>query len=575
MEEVDKIIIHSLRQIGCDVEENISSLSSFNTELVVQATIRCLEIIKPELGINPVLPENMAARFRIGMLLAQAVMDLGYKGDVGYQTFLYKSEADLRRVLIFLIEKFPKENDKTIIEPITKSEQIDKLISTSVSSKLSVPWLPYYCHKKRSKFDVRASNPFSTVTLNFPKSEDSEEYKDYAIHYEKTFLEQVPYSKNLLPSIIAANSREELKNCMTTEEKIEWLNQQKYGTKSDTSDCDIYSIDRLISQMGIPGSKSNGDLATSESISPEEEKEDENIIREKKLKLESDKLKSTIEELQTEITNIAFEMNKITAMEEAEARNLMNQEQESKYKLKAFELLENGRENVNKLETAIEAQINKLINLANKWEKHRLPLIEKYRKEKEKYSSEASASQKKLDELRALRVKERELIEECKNKEQQYSQLLSDVEKLPKEINRAPYAQRILEIINNIKKQKDEIDKVLADTREVQKEINTLTGKLERSFAIVDDMIFRDARSNDISKRAYKLLATLHGDCNEIVSLVQETGATIREIRDLEEQIESESSKNIGPNLERITADLKQMRQETAALTAQLHNKIS
>lgn len=148
-----------------------------------------------------------------------------------------------------------------------------------------------------------------------------------------------------------------------------------------------------------------------------------------------------------------------------------------------------------------------------------------------------SASQKKLDEIKLLKERERELNEESRNKDQQYSQLVTEVQKLPKEVNRSAYTQRILEIINNIRKQRDEISKVLADTRENQKEINTLTGRLERSFTVVDELIFRDARTNEASRRAYKLLATLHSDCSELVGLVEETGATVREIRDLEEQV--------------------------------------
>jgi hypothetical protein len=42
---------------------------------------------------------------------------LGYSGDIGYQTFLYSSEIDIRRVLVFLIEKLPKESGKSIVEP--------------------------------------------------------------------------------------------------------------------------------------------------------------------------------------------------------------------------------------------------------------------------------------------------------------------------------------------------------------------------------------------------------------------------------------------------------------------------
>ena len=57
-----------------DIEENVTNLSSFNTELVVEATVRCLEAIRPGLGLSTVLPINMAARFRLGATLAQTCM---------------------------------------------------------------------------------------------------------------------------------------------------------------------------------------------------------------------------------------------------------------------------------------------------------------------------------------------------------------------------------------------------------------------------------------------------------------------------------------------------------------------
>ena len=100
--------------------------------------------------------------------------ELGYRGDIGYQTFLYSAEADLRKVFMFLIEKLPKESDKSISEPITKSAQLEKLISSAIQSQISVPWLPYYCHKKRSKFSVRTKIPFSTVHLDTSIVEDDE-----------------------------------------------------------------------------------------------------------------------------------------------------------------------------------------------------------------------------------------------------------------------------------------------------------------------------------------------------------------------------------------------------------------
>ena len=44
----------------------------------------------------------------------------------------------------------------------------------------------------------------------------------------------------------------------------------------------------------------------------------------------------------------------------------------------------------------------------------------------------------------------------------------------------------------------------------------------------------------------------------------------MREIRDLEEQCEQESTKNVSANLARVSADLEQMRKENTAVSAQI-----
>lgn len=49
------------------------------------------------------------------------LQNLGYSGDIGYQTFLYSSETDVRRIFVFLIEKLPKESEKSILEPTGKA----------------------------------------------------------------------------------------------------------------------------------------------------------------------------------------------------------------------------------------------------------------------------------------------------------------------------------------------------------------------------------------------------------------------------------------------------------------------
>ncbi|KAJ7388014.1 Coiled-coil domain-containing protein 22, partial [Desmophyllum pertusum] len=111
---------------------------------------------------------------------------------------------------------------------------------------------------------------------------------------------------------------------------------------------------------------------------------------------------------------------------------------------------------------------------------------------------------------------------------------------------------------------------ILIDTKAVQKEINQLSGKLDRTFAVTDELIFRDAKKDESCRKAYKYLASLHENCKELIQSVEETGLIVREIRDLEDQIEMESQKNTATNLERISADFKQMKEENNTLTKKL-----
>ena len=55
----------------------------------------------------------------MGSKLAEICQELGFEGsELGYQTFLYSNEHELRSVLMFLIDKLPKDsNEEFEIEP--------------------------------------------------------------------------------------------------------------------------------------------------------------------------------------------------------------------------------------------------------------------------------------------------------------------------------------------------------------------------------------------------------------------------------------------------------------------------
>ena len=95
------------------------------------------------------------------------------------------------------------------------------------------------------------------------------------------------------------------------------------------------------------------------------------------------------------------------------------------------------------------------------------------------------------------------------------------------------------------------------DTRQLQKEINSLEGQLDRCFSIADETLFKDAKKDDQAKKAYKLLALLHSECNTIVSLVNDMGSLQRDIVDLEENIKTETAKRTEDTLKKFSLILQ------------------
>ncbi|XP_025935171.1 coiled-coil domain-containing protein 22-like [Apteryx rowi] len=285
------------------VPPEIQSVRDFPPELVVEAAVRCVRVVRPALGapLSTLLPPGMSARFRLASDLASACQELGFGGDVGYQTFLYSSEHDTRRLLLFLVEKLPRDEAGGGAEPPGKSGALLRAIGACIRDQLGTPWVPPNCRTPRLQRLQGTSylQPFSTCPLVLPHS------------------------------------------------------------------------------GGPPG----------------------------------------------------------------------------------------------------RAQLE---------------------------------SSRRLSEIRALHERSRSAADEARRKEELYKQLVLELEALPRDVSRAVYTRRILEIVGNIRKQKEEIGKILVDTRALQKEINALAGKLERTFSVTDELLFKDAKRDEVVRKAYKYLAALH-----------------------------------------------------------------
>ncbi|RZF40303.1 hypothetical protein LSTR_LSTR013245 [Laodelphax striatellus] len=581
MEEVDKIIIHSLKDVGCDIDEEVKSLQQFTTEMVVEAAVKCLDVIvTPKLGLPTSLPQSMSARFRLGTTIAEACLELGYNGEMGYQTFLYPSEAELRKIFVFLIEKLPKESDKGSSQDDDGVLTLRQKIGESLKSSLARPWV-----RSRSAvgFIPFLAEPLETgISLPGQKRDCTpQEWRDYCVNELPFVHDQLHVAELLVPSLLAENVGGVVgvapnpagtptltaSACWSqasanhrAADKMSWLAVREKLVHSNEN-LRIKSEPPKSDQTQKTADDNNADVE-SDAKSEEQRMEEERIAIEQ-LREKIDELKTLSKTLNVKLVNVEKETEKEAEVARARKR-------ETEIRQKTVDLLPNSDANLAKLEGLLQAAVQRMLSLAEKWEQHRAPLIENYREARKRIANRNTESVRQQETTREMREKLRELSDQLRTKETFQTRLQEDIEKLPKDIvTRPAYTRRIMEIIGNIRKQKEDIDKIVRDTKQLQKDINNESGKLERSFTVADDLIFRDAKRDETSKNAYIMLAKLHSEFGELVAMVEENGAIVREIRDLEEQIETEMDKNVAANLKRITADLQQMRQESASLASQ------
>ncbi|XP_015274946.1 PREDICTED: coiled-coil domain-containing protein 22 [Gekko japonicus] len=583
MEEVDRILIHSLRLSGTDIPDEVQSIREFTTELIVEAVVRCLRVINPSVGasLSHILPPGMSARFRIGMSLAQACQDLGYQGEVGYQTFLYSSEPEIRRLLLFLVEKLPRDASEDASQPVGKSTTLHRAIAATVKEQLAIPWVPPTCRTPRLQL-LQGScllKQFQARPLVLPRESGPssgklpQERKDYFVHFLPPVSAQLPRPASFAPSLLEHNAADlsaaqdwenewksqGLGSRMSPEEYRQWKNQRLQR--------------RLLDQLrqACPQAGPEAEPATQIQTPPisrtsEQESQERQAAEVEALESELGRLVGQIEALEGQMATLGLTLTQVEGEVRQRQLGATELEQTLRVKGRTVELLPDAENNMAKLQVVVESSAQRIIQLAAQWEKHRVPLIQEFRELKALHDSKELESSRRLSEIRELHERIRSAADEAKRKDDLYKQLLLELESLPKDVSRSAYTQRILEIVSNIRKQKEEITKILSDTKELQKEINSLTGKLDRTFAVTDELVFKDAKRDEAVRKAYKYLAALHESCSQLIQTIEDTGTILREIRDLEEQIESETSKKTLSNLERILSDYRALKQENAAL---------
>ncbi|PNY13281.1 coiled-coil domain-containing protein 22-like [Trifolium pratense] len=226
----------------------------------------------------------------------------------------------------------------------------------------------------------------------------------------------------------------------------------------------------------------------------------------------------------------------------------------------AAEMVLNNEQSVDfyldQLTEQVHAKRNYLSTLDSEWDAVRKPLEERKRTLEESLYSNSPDAQAMLQKLREVQEEEKFISSEIRKREEEHSKLLADLEKQQKVASRKSYTHRIEEITKNSRKQDADIERILKETREVQLESNSIQERLHRTYAVADEIVFREAKKDPTGQQVYKLLVNIHKGFEQISEKILATDRIRREVSEYEMKLAATPSTSRSLDVNKLQSDL-------------------
>ncbi|OMP06937.1 hypothetical protein COLO4_07734 [Corchorus olitorius] len=220
------------------------------------------------------------------------------------------------------------------------------------------------------------------------------------------------------------------------------------------------------------------------------------------------------------------------------------------------------------LNDQVDAKKHKIADLESKWDTLLIPLEEKKRSIEECLYANNPEAQEKLQRLRDYQLEVQFTLCEIRKREEEHLKLSADFKKQPIVASRRSYIQRIKEITKNSGKLDTDIERIMRETRELQLESNSIQERLHRTYAVVDEIVFREAKKDPVRRQAYRLLTSIHESFGQISEKILMTDRIRREMADHEKKLAAIASRSL--NIDKLQADLDAIVKENEDLEQQL-----
>jgi len=576
--EADQLMITELKQMGCQIPEEIKTAKDFNATLFVYCVLKCLKSFDKTREYPRALSNTRAQRVNQTTQLVIILKELGFEEDLSYHNLLYPNPADTRKLFVWLLAKVQvNDGGRGDSDPMSLvSRKIEKEIE-DLTANTSV-WTPFFTAflSERSKNYYKLS-ALSTRVLFSPYTPTqypggrraTADQKRYFNNFMPFFTAQPQNRKSIGPSVLEYNISlatdvQERENEWNTvgigsgKNPVQWRKDKQSGilktmgshirTALMKKGGNNQSLEELMKMFEGKGDNSidrhkkfgKEKVVVAEKVETEEEIKRR---REQEQKEASDRLaaaEAKLTQVEQEIQIAGTEALQLTALLQKEAEKTVVLKKQYLEIKATLDLVKNAAENMIKLQQSIDQFKEKLLTWQGKWEETRQQLIDEYRGLKIQFSKREEQMNAKREEIKAMRAEIKALVLGNKEKDDRYKQLLQIYQTTKDQEKRTTYTAKILVLVGTVKKYRVEINTILLDTKNVQKEINILTDTLSRTFADVEEMIYKEAikdTKDQATASAYKSLAKLDEVFKELTDLFSKTGSTINQTLFIQDKI--------------------------------------
>ena len=627
MEEVDAILFPILRESGCPLPPDLTSVKQLDSDLFYTSAVTILRLINSTspppsspLTKHPLaMPTGKAARFRITSALCQEIKGKGYPSELGYESFLYPNEGEMRRLLRFLVEKLPKPE-------AVEAEDSTPSAAGDVHSRIHSALLSF---AKESAVSAIPYHPYHTVQLELPALSPAA-----ALAYTRTHQPLLPLQPirpaafipsllelNLLSLLLAAEKEKQWNDPSAPSAEQRRLNiastlRASFSSALAQSGLEgagavsrkalsLYSVvgggamgtrttafsrrvqfeqeagqaqAQVVSEVGTVTTVNEVGQSAEEREAEEEERRRTREQQLNDLNVHLTGLTSQLSDFDSRIASFTSSSRQLEAELTALASSTVALEDAYKVKKKTLDLLPEAQRNEKELKSLVEGSGARLIDLAKEWETHRQSLLTRLRRAHALLQERREAAVSKAESIKSMREEMKSKADDLRSKEGQLTALEAEVAALPKSTSRMTFIRRIMDIMKNIDKQKAEITRVLSDVRQVQRDINQLTEAANRAYAVADDIVFSAAKQSGgggdaVGAKAYRSVVELREAFGALVGVVEGIGRVQGEMRELQASVADLEGRNTALNMERVETDLAQVKKENKQLTAKLKGK--